>query len=339
MSFKDLALPLIARGLYVFPTSGDGRKIPLIKDWPHRASTLTKQILYWDAVYERDVNVGVVARGIVVLDDDRGDLAQVIERATGQRLPDTYTVRTSIKKSTGYRGMHYYFLETPESLLLGFRKKAGEYDFQAEHHQVVGAGSRHHSGTIYESVDDRRIILPCPSFLIDWIRRTCDAVKPRKIVRDNRAVHEDFDFTDWCDWYEPIFHIVGDENDFHWTDPCPWSDHRHEGSLKTGFYWDGENLGWSDFVTSCAGNGKKIGETIRHMNARMVEMGLEPYPKLVWPEEPMEEILDYFGVELAILEPQYRYRFAFNTSKQGLVYSNDGIIWYDRWEEEVIYGK
>jgi len=336
MSFKDLALPLVARGLYVFPTSADGRKVPLIKDWPHLASRDIKKILYWDAVHGHDVNVGVVARGIVVLDDDRGDLAQVIERATGHVVPDTYTVKTSIKKATGWRGRHYYFSETPESIALGFRKKAGVYDWQAEHHLVVGAGSRHHSGMIYESVDDQRVILPCESWLVDWIKRTCDAAKPHKTGRNNCPVHEGFDFTDWCAWYEPLFHIVGDENNYHWPNPCPWTDHRHEGSLKTGFYWDGENLGWSDFVTSCTGNEKGIGETIRHMNARMAEMGLEAYPHLVWPEEPLDELLDYFGVVEDVLPPEYRYKFVIDTNR-GRIYSPDGITWFDS-EEALIHG-
>jgi hypothetical protein len=279
-SFRDIALPLITRGLYVFPLSSDGRKVPLIKDWPNMASNSMQHILYWDAAYDRDINVGVVARGVCILDDDRGDLAGIILKETGFKLPTTYAVKTSVKKSTGLRGMHYYFRETPESLICGFRKKAGVYDFQCEHHQVVGAGSRHHSGLIYEEVDPSREILPCPTPLVSWIFRTADAPKrpEHSGSRDRFVVHEDFDFDDMCQHYEPIFHIVGSENDYHWPDPCPWTDHRHENSPKTGFYWDGSNLGWSDFVTTCEGNGKKIGDAIHYLNARMVELGLEPYP-------------------------------------------------------------
>jgi hypothetical protein len=335
-SFKDLALPLIARGLYVFPTSADGRKIPLIKDWPNLASRSKQHILYWDAAHDRDVNVGIVTRGIVVLDDDRGDLAEVIQQATGQRLPETYRVRTSIKKATGLRGMHYYFLETPGTAAVGWRKKGGVYDFQAEHHLVVGAGSRHHSGLIYEAVEDVPI-LHCPQWLLDWVLVTCDITKPtRGTGHGDRPVHEDFEFPDFCDWYEPLFHIVGDENNYYWPDPCPWTDHRHEGSPKTGFYWDGTNFGWSDFVTTCDGNGKRIGETIRHMNARMLELGHEPYPHLIWPEEPLEELLEEMGVDIDVLPPEYRYHYVYNTAK-GRIFSNDGVQWFNQ-KEELING-
>jgi hypothetical protein len=330
MSFKDLALPLVARGLYVFPVSSDGQKIPLIKDWPNMASNLKQKILYWDAAHNHDVNVGVVARGIVILDDDRGDLKERIENEASHRFPPTYEVMTSIKKATGLRGKHYYFKETAESLLLGFRKKAGVYDFQAEHHMVVGAGSRHSSGLIYEEFDPMRNILPCPPWLVDYVLRTADKPKTNrgKTGHGDRRVHEDFDFTDWCNHYEPIFRIAGDENNYYWPDPCVWNDHRHEHSPKTGFYWDGENLGWSDFATGCEGNGKRIGETLRHMNARMVELGFEPYPDLIWPEEPLDELLPTFGVEEDILPPEYRFKLIYNTAKHGRIYSNDGNTWY-----------
>jgi hypothetical protein len=203
---------------------------------------------------------------------------------------------------------------------------------------VVGAGSRHYTGLIYESVDDKRNILPCPSWLVSYVLRTADAPKPhsssRESGRDRRLVHENFDFENMCAHYEPIFRIVGDANDYYFPDPCPWTDHRHESAPKTGFYWDGSSLGWSDFVTSCDGCEVGIGATIKHLNARMVELGHEPYGELIWEEEPLEDLLDYFGVETVVLEPKYRYKFTY--SLNGVcIYSNNGLEWFYENGEKV----
>src|SRR6202021_1913249 len=125
-----------------------------------------------------------------------------------------------------------------ESLLLGFRKKAGAYDFQAEHHMVVGAGSRHHTGLIYEAVE--RSILPCPPWLTKWVRSTADIVQAKRSGHGDGDAHpviDSFEFADLCAHYAPLFGIVGNENNYYWPDPCPWTDHRHEHSPNTGFYW------------------------------------------------------------------------------------------------------
>jgi putative DNA primase/helicase len=292
-SFLDLALPLIKRGLYVFPTSADGKKIPLIKDWPNAAANDRRTVEYWSAIFDHDVNVGVVARGVVILDDDRGDLAEVIERKTGHKLPTTYTVRTGVKQSTGRRGMHYYFAETEQSLLCGWRKKAGVYDFQAEHHQVVGAGSRHHSGLLYEEVDPKQRIVPIPDWLVDWVLQTSDAVKVSKSGSgDDLPVNDDFDFADLMMFYD----ITGSQDgDYFVTDICPVAGRKHQQSTKTGFRWDGNHLGWHCFASDCDGSTMTVGQVIKRLNEEKGEF----YPKAIWPETPIAEILDAFQAEAA----------------------------------------
>ena len=110
--FKDIALPLVRRGMYVIPLAADGSKKPLIADWPNMASCDVRQIEKWNERWPR-ANCGVVMRHVCVCDDDLGDFAERVKADTGHEMPATLTVRTS-KKPTGLFGRHYYFVQTAD---------------------------------------------------------------------------------------------------------------------------------------------------------------------------------------------------------------------------------
>ena len=114
MSFKDLALPLIARGIPVIIVN------PLAKDsylpgGEERGTTDPSQIAKWDHENPR-YNVGCLgtAEGITVLDCDTPGLMTRIEKETGRRLPATFTA-----KSAGKGCAHLYFKQTDASRRLG----------------------------------------------------------------------------------------------------------------------------------------------------------------------------------------------------------------------------
>jgi Bifunctional DNA primase/polymerase, N-terminal len=68
----------------------------------------SKQIEVWHSECP-DANTGVVVNGVVMLDDDGGDLKEKYEAETGKKFPSqTFTVMTSTKP-TGLLGCHYYF--------------------------------------------------------------------------------------------------------------------------------------------------------------------------------------------------------------------------------------
>jgi hypothetical protein len=184
MNFLERALPLIKLGLYVIPvappTPGvkDTGKNPLIGDWPNNSTINRKQVEAWYASWP-DANVGCVANGKCMLDDDRGDLKEKYEAETGNKFPSqTFSVRTSVK-STGMRGWHFYFNSTVRTIMAGNRKKAGVFDFQCENKHCVGPGTVHWTGAVYEAVGPRAPIADMPDELCAWIERVADAEKPR----------------------------------------------------------------------------------------------------------------------------------------------------------------
>src|SRR3984957_18854532 len=170
LTFKDRALPLIKRGIYVTPLLPRDKK-PFLPDWQHTASGNPKQIEQWEKEYP-NANVGCVAtRGRCYLDDDTGSLKERIEAETGQKFPDwTYTVQTSIKK-TGLPGFHYYFKTTVRAHICGNQRRGDLFDFQCESKQVVGPYSIHPSGWIYVPVDPKARIVDIPDWLCDWLEK------------------------------------------------------------------------------------------------------------------------------------------------------------------------
>ncbi|MBO9518478.1 MAG: bifunctional DNA primase/polymerase [Porphyrobacter sp.] len=131
----------VEAGFRVFPVM-PGDKIPALawKGFVERAATI-EEILAWES---NDFNVGVICgqpSGIAVLDVDSVEAQEFVD---GLDLPLTPVV------STG-KGHHYYF-KVPAGVEL--RNRTGiagqKLDLRAEGGYVVGAGSKHSSGRLYE---------------------------------------------------------------------------------------------------------------------------------------------------------------------------------------------
>jgi hypothetical protein len=96
-SFRDIALPLIRRGIPVVPVEPGGKRC-LLPEWPGRASAVESMVEFWHGECP-DYNVGCVAQpdGIVILDCDVKGLDKRIVQETGQQFPETLIVRSAGK--------------------------------------------------------------------------------------------------------------------------------------------------------------------------------------------------------------------------------------------------
>jgi putative DNA primase/helicase len=133
--FKSAALLLGKAGYRVFPVRG---KIPAVK-WKEAATTVSKEIeALWDEY--PTANIGIACgEGLVVIDfDDPGCEAA---KWLTEKLPPTLTC------STG-RGRHYYYRCKNSKALRNLQLHG--VDLRTDGGLVVGPGSVHKNGTVYE---------------------------------------------------------------------------------------------------------------------------------------------------------------------------------------------
>lgn len=312
-TFIERALPLVRRGYYVFPLSSDGRKIPLIADWPNQATNVGSILVNWSQEWP-DANVGCIGRYVCCLDDDRGDLAERYERETGKKFPHTYTVITSVK-STGMHGKHHHFLETPESIEMGSRRLPAVFDFQADWgHQFVGPYSVHKSGWVYAPEDPKAKLIPIPADVLEWIDDV--SPKPKEHTEDSTLIiSSEWSPEKWIDHYNNVFTLGanGVSSICPLTYSGPATGHKHTNSTETGFRFDRGHPEFHCFSTDPDDNGKphdmaSFGDVVRHLNQYHT-----PYPGKIWEKTPEQEeayqaeladIMEAMGVEPVIDLPE-----------------------------------
>lgn len=172
MTFQDIALPLAARfNFRMIPIPRGGEKRPVWLDWPKKASNTPEGIAALQLEADRDTRFSAWDAGCVadpsihcVLDADKLDLLETIERETGQKIPVTFKVLS------GGRGCpHLYFLPTERSTKIG-NKSTGDFDFWVWGHHSVAPGSIHSSGRPYVIGADVPLV-PIPDWLCDWIEK------------------------------------------------------------------------------------------------------------------------------------------------------------------------
>lgn len=153
-------------GYSLVPLQAKGKKASVPWTQYQHVKPTVAEIKDWLAAFP-DCNPGVITgklSRVIVLDID-GDDAIASLLAAKLHLPDTAVVRTA-------RGWHYYF-QYPE-LQEGQRivTKAGVMlgiDSRGDGGYVVGPGSIHETGAIYEWADDVTVILPAPQWWLDLV--------------------------------------------------------------------------------------------------------------------------------------------------------------------------
>jgi putative DNA primase/helicase len=284
VSFKDIALPLVARGISVIPVQ-PGEKRCLLKDWPEQATLNESQIEFWDR-QNPDYNVGCVGKldSFAIMDCDVKGLGKRIETETGQKFPETLIVR-----SAGKGTLHVYLRHTERSRALGNRTApspaGGEwFSLRADNEYVVGPGSKLiETGKTYDIVQDCPIA-DFPDWLCDWIK--ANSPKAKKFEGELAPVNDDFDIEEMLEHYDITY--VQQGNWYNCYVECPVAGYQHQQSKMPGFFFDGNELGFNCWAAGCPSKGMNAGKVIKHLNETH-----EPYPKLIWPEAE----LDSFDVE------------------------------------------
>lgn len=291
LPFGKIAAKMVRMGIPVVPIT-PGTKRPSIRDWQYGSSTSPNQLMEWLVWYGKESGVGCVATpdGFWFLDADNPDLWDIIERETGQKLPQTYTVASR-------KGQHKYWRQTPASRALGNRSshvEPYEFDAQVIRKQVLAPGTQHPSGYVYTVIDESPIV-EAPDWLVAWVsKRGVKEQMPEPKRRDDLPVlHDEFDPDEWYD-----FHGVSGRDDHEWyiVDECPIAGHKHEQSTRTGFYFDGSTWGWKCFAESCPGSKMSIGDVVAFVNKQRSDRGLRIWSRPIWEDDESElegvEVLD-----------------------------------------------
>jgi hypothetical protein len=169
MSFQDIAAAALERGFSIIPL------VPRAKDplpgWGPTKKTRTVPKFPFppaDArlvgVHTEDCNVGIVAdENFLILEtDDESQLRQLVRNCTGRELPITLTSQARSGRP------HFYYRQTPRSLEVGNCTVAGLFEMRAKNQYVVGPGSVHPSGAVYQITADYEV-LPMPGWLVDCL--------------------------------------------------------------------------------------------------------------------------------------------------------------------------
>jgi hypothetical protein len=274
VSLKDIARPLIERGIRVVPAK-PGERYSTLGNWQTLATTDPAAIDQWDKQYP-DWNLVCVSNleDVCIVDADDLDAATKLGMP---EIPATFTV-----KSPRPTGHHAYFLHTEESRKLGTRTARLNGKAVAElktHRQSCCApGCVRADGGRYR-VEDPAPLIPIPQEYVDWFR----AVDPKEKPKDLKIVHDDFDFDKFCEFYdlEPM-----GGGPWYYLRSCPVKGDYHTNEGKPDFgacalYFDDEILGFKDLAQSCEGASMSIGGLIKFLNKQKGQH----YNGPIWEEE------------------------------------------------------
>lgn len=166
MSKLEAALSLAHRGFHVFPCEANS-KIPLIKDFPNRATRDEDQIHKWFA--GNDCNIGISTSkfgddlALCVIDiDTKGNkdgYAQILELEL-----EGYEFPASIEQETPSGGRHIIYT-TEHPLKQGVNVLGAGLDIRSRGGYIVGEGSQI-DGKPYRQIDTHRPLASAPEWLV-----------------------------------------------------------------------------------------------------------------------------------------------------------------------------
>jgi hypothetical protein len=162
MSFQEIAAAALERSFSIIPLVPRGKE-PLPGWGPTRKCRNWSDFGAVKGVTE-DCNVGIVAdENFLILEtDDEGQLRQLVRNCTGRELPITLTSQARPGRP------HFYYRQTPRTLEVGNCTVAGLFELRAKNQYVVGPGSVHPSGAVYQITADYEV-LPMPGWLVDCL--------------------------------------------------------------------------------------------------------------------------------------------------------------------------
>jgi hypothetical protein len=171
------ALQLAERGWYVFPIRPDDKRpLPGFTKWEERATTDREQIIRWWTGAPYNIGIATGPSGLLVIDCDisrdgeapQWSLLRNNVEITGQRLPETFAVRTP----SG--GVHVYFTAEGRTLGNTAGKLGRHVDTRGIGGYVVGPGSVCRAG--YYRIIYRTPVAELPQWVIQALAPTVTAV-------------------------------------------------------------------------------------------------------------------------------------------------------------------
>jgi hypothetical protein len=159
----EAVLQLAARGWRLLPCAV---KVPLIRDWPTRASCDAEVICEWDRENEGCNWGALCGQSFWVIDID-GTAGDVSLRALIEEHGDDWTA--TLTATTG-RGTHLYFAcSNGHRIQTGTGKLGFGVDIRGAGSYAIVPPSLHPSGVRYEWIDPKKPIAEPPHWLIDLV--------------------------------------------------------------------------------------------------------------------------------------------------------------------------
>lgn len=166
MNLLERALALAEHGFHVFPCEANG-KLPIIKDYPNRATRDPEQIRQWFEGKQYNIGISTTRFGddhaLVVVDVDNkngkdGDAQLLSLELEGFELP------ASLEQSTPSGGRHIVYV-TDRALKQGVNVLGDGLDIRSRGGYIVGPGSEI-DGKQYRQINGHGQIVPAPEWLV-----------------------------------------------------------------------------------------------------------------------------------------------------------------------------
>ena len=166
MAFKDLALPMVMKGVPVIRLQPKS-KLPMDKAWQNKATIDVDTVLLWSSETP-SANCGSVAKanGFLFFETDEPGVVERYEKETGEKFPKTFTAQSRKDR------FHFYFAQTDESRVCGSitQKEIPFGSLRQNNAYVVSPGSVHpDTGLLYTVVHECPIV-PIPDRLVAWLK-------------------------------------------------------------------------------------------------------------------------------------------------------------------------
>jgi hypothetical protein len=180
------ALELAARGFHVFPLEPNG-KLPVIKDYPNKATRDPETIKRWFENAHRNIGISTTKFGedqaLVVVDVDnkgekRGDEQLLALEMEGHELP------ASFEQSTPTGGRHIIYVTDTACNQGGANVLGNGLDVRSRGGYIVAPGSQI-DGKKYSQINGHSTLVPAPDWLVHRLGSSRERVAAEPIALGN----------------------------------------------------------------------------------------------------------------------------------------------------------
>ena len=294
MSKLETALALAERGFHIFPCEPNG-KLPVIKDYPNRATRDEETIRRWFAGTDRNIGISTTKFGdnqaLVVVDVDNKGGKNGDEKIFELELQG-YELPASLEQSTPSGGRHIIYA-TAHPLKQGVNVLGTGLDIRSRGGYIVGPGSEI-DGKPYKQINGHGTLASAPEWLVHKLGQSRVDVAVDNVVLGSvdteraysRAVKylqtapisvkgDGGDQTAYkvaarlkdlgCSQSETLDLMLSE----HWRNGCGWSAERLAQKVQHAFKYGQEQPGVSapEAVFNPAGDGNEVDQGVHPVRA------------------------------------------------------------------------